>query len=199
MSKTCLELLLEYQKKISFSPTTTEQQKQLIIEVTERLNHFEFIIGEINRLQSVLQVPMIADPFLIKQQNGEALSQEEVKEFFRRNSIEDFQAKWKLWNQLTFFTESFYHQAFRCGKCIEKLPGLGLFKHKYKGITFVRNHLVEHPRVLSRSIMLGDDTGPVLKNSRLEWESETAQDEGMNHNALEFIDNLIILLRAEIC
>ena len=193
-----IQLVNVYQQKISALPSTSEEQKQLTQEVTRRLKYLIFIVEEIQKLQTQLLVRTDTDPALVKLSKEGNLSQEEMQDFWKRNPVEDMIAKFKLWDQLTFFTESFYYHAFRCGKCVEQLPGLSSFK--YQGIILVRNHLIEHPEkqkhsnILSGSIRLGQDTGPVLKNSRLEWEDKIFQDNGLNHNAGEFLDNFIKLL-----
>lgn len=186
------EFLSLYQTQ--FSNSSSQEQKQLLVEADKRLNHLKFILEELRKLQEKLLVRMEVDPIFEKLNRKGVITKEEMEDFQKRNPAEKFQKQMKLWDELVFFTESFYYQAFRFCKCIEKLPNLDSFKKKYKKVSFVRNKLIEHPEILSVSVSLGGDTGPVLKNSRNDWEKEFPQDKGLNLNAIEFLGNVIKLL-----
>jgi hypothetical protein len=101
------------------------------------------------------------------------------------------------------FVEAFYFFAWRI-ICITEhytkpLPYLQGLKKKAKGITIVRNCLIEHPekqkeKVFLPSYMWGND-GPVLKNARPAGQTFDIQDRGLWINAQEFKDGLEELLQ----
>jgi hypothetical protein len=97
------------------------------------------------------------------------------------------------------FVETFYFFAWRI-ICITKLlPYLKNLKKKSKGITIVRNHLIEHPEreynILSPSCMWGSSNGPILKNARPTGQTFEIQDRGLWINAQEFKDGFEELLQ----
>lgn len=93
--------------------------------------------------------------------------------------------------ELDVYCEAFYYTAFRVYKIHEELK----IKFLCVGVRDVRNHLIEHPEVLSQSIGTGNvGNGPTIKNARQQGavpkkkdEIEVFQDKGLFINYEEFI------------
>lgn len=104
----------------------------------------------------------------------------------------------QMHDELRVLLESFYYTAHRIKDIIEDhkhdLPGL--HKFKAKGVTDVRNHLVEHPGkvkdkgVLVSSFAAGGPTGPQLKPLKWSLDSRGVLDQGLHQNAKEFDEAL---------
>lgn len=96
--------------------------------------------------------------------------------------------------QLEVYCEAFYYTAFRIYKIFEELK----IRFKSIGVRDVRNHLIEHPEVLSQSFGTGNaGNGPTIKNTRQQDaiprkkdEMDVFQDKGLFTNYSEFIDSL---------
>lgn len=92
---------------------------------------------------------------------------------------------------LAMYSESFYYTAFRISGVFKELG----FKFKSIGVRDVRNHLLEHPQVLSTSFSTDNaKSGPILKNTRRievaykgKLETEVLKDKGLFINFEEFI------------
>lgn len=100
----------------------------------------------------------------------------------------------ELWDSV----ELFYYRAHRLIKITSNLPELG--KINAKGITMVRNWLIEHPEKsvngsLDQSLSLGVRNGPVLKPSIVSTPSIAIyRDKGLLVNALELKKSLTTTL-----
>lgn len=103
----------------------------------------------------------------------------------------------RRWDEIILYVECFYYIAFRCCRVLEQLPGLE--KLKYKGITLVRNKLIEHAdkgdsTVLSNSVGWSPGPGVRLRGIRQDWDSKDFPDNGLRANLCEFSDSLSMLL-----
>jgi hypothetical protein len=94
------------------------------------------------------------------------------------------------------YTEAFYWFAFRTLCAAEELPDFGKkFKTKAKGVTYVRNNLVEHPfgknGIRFGGHKIGQPEGPILKFVwSFEEENNRHPDKGLFVNAKEFYEKL---------
>ncbi len=176
-----IKLFRRYQDLVLSIPEVDTAARELIAEVSRRLEHMQFALIEIE----LISKKMVED---IKNDTGETLSKFD-KEYEKKI--------WEQWNQLEFFLEAFYYQTFRCAKCIEQLPGLGSFKGKYRGVTIIRNHLIEHSEnsgMTAYSISTGGKEGPKYKNIRQAWHSQDHIDSGLYVNLSEFLVNFETVL-----
>jgi len=103
------------------------------------------------------------------------------------------EAKIAAIDEAQFFTETFYYFAHRALKIVIGLPSLE--KVKARGVTIIRNKLLEHPegqdsRTFTPSFRLGPPCGPVLKGLRESFELGGHGDPGLFSNADEFIASL---------
>ena len=101
------------------------------------------------------------------------------------------------------FAEAFYFFAWRIIWIASKtklLPGLEGLKEKAKGVTLVRNSLIEHPETTKEKLFMvsyawGGKEGPTLKIARSAGQTFEIRDCGLWINAQEFKDGLEELLQ----
>lgn len=98
---------------------------------------------------------------------------------------------------LQTMTESFYYFAHRALKVFRQVPQLRNIEAK--GITFVRNKLLDHSDgsdsgVLEVTFMIFPWTGPVIKGARAAGTAHIFPDDGLWANVNEFSEALISLL-----
>ena len=101
-------------------------------------------------------------------------------------------AKWarrqrELGRNVERLSESFYYFAWRFVKILQRVA----FSKKFApgGVCFVRNDLLEHPKVLNPNFLYGHDVdeGPRIKP----FPGRTPCDAGLDVNAQELLDQLI--------
>lgn len=94
--------------------------------------------------------------------------------------------------EMKMYLEAFYYFAARIRKILkskeEPLPLLRSFESK--GVRDVRNHLIEHPQVLTPACGYGGQEGPKLKGVHYPGQEDVIKDQGFRKNALEFKENL---------
>lgn len=109
----------------------------------------------------------------------------------------------RLLDEGMVFVEAFYFFAWRVIWIASKtkvLPGLEGLKKKDKGVTLVRNALIEHPETTEEKIFTlsygwGGKRGPTLKDARPVGQTFEISDAGLWVNAQEFKDGLEGLLQ----
>jgi hypothetical protein len=118
---------------------------------------------------------------------------------------------WPAWTRVGLFTETFYFVAWRLRVVLTSKgdlawPGLGSLPRD-DAITFVRNHLIEHPERhggrYARFLTVIDD-GPILKSVKTvidpasghEVAHRDSQDKGLFLNARAFHDAIMVCLEA---
>ena len=159
-------------------------------EVHRRLKQLSFLYEKVRYYDRKIMAPI------------ENLSIEEVRKIPIRNTVKRMQFS----DAGMIFVEAFYFFAWRI-VCItahktKPLPHLKGLKKKAKGITIVRNCLIQHPERTEEKIYMysyswgNDDRGPVLKDARSTPESSEIDDNGFWKNAEEFKEGLEELLQS---
>lgn len=155
-------------------------------EIHHRLKQLSFIYEKVRYYDRKIMSPI------------ENLS---VKEL-RKLPIKDTLKGMRFLDEGIVFVETFYFFAWRVICVTKHLPYLKGLKEKAKGITIVRNCLIEHPEKQEEKIYMysyawgNDDRGPILKNARPTVQSFEISDNGFWKNAKEFKDGLEELLQS---
>jgi hypothetical protein len=122
-------------------------------------------------------------------------------------------SSWAAWARVVLFTETFYLVAWRLRVVLRSKgalawPGLGMLPRD-DAITFVRNHLIEHPEgnggPYARYLTVIDD-GPILKTVKTVVDPESgkevadpeSKDKGVFVNARAFHDAIIECLEVSL-
>lgn len=158
-------------------------------EMHRRLKQLSFIYEKVRYYDSKIMSPV------------ENISVQELRGLSRKDILKGM----KLLDEGIIFVETFYFFAWRIIQITEHytkpLPYLKGLKEKAKGITIVRNCLIEHPEKQKEKICMysyawgNDDRGPILKNARPTAQSYEINDNGFWKNAKEFKDGLEELLK----
>lgn len=139
------------------------------------------------------------------------MSKEEFAAGFRTlpMSREQMRAWDQAWDEVRLFTETFYLIAWRLVDILTRRGALafpGFSKLDARGVTLVRNHLLQHPEkhgeIFQQHLMV-TDAGPVLKGVAVVVRSATGRtepdgasiDRGLFVNAKELHDELRECLR----
>jgi hypothetical protein len=96
-------------------------------------------------------------------------------------------------DQVETYVEAFYYFAFRLRTLMRNAPGWENFESR--GVRDVRNHLLEHPKVILSSFSIGGPNGPVLRAARYVGEETPWEDRGLFVNARELIEALRTAMR----
>jgi hypothetical protein len=153
-------------------------------EIYRRLKQLSFIYEKVQYYDRKIMSPI------------ENLSAEEIRKLSRKDTLKGM----RFLDEGIIFVEAFYFFAWRIIYATKPLPYLKGLKKKAKGITIVRNCLIEHPegkKIYTYSYSWGNDNrGPVLKNARPTAQSFETSDNGFWKNAKEFKDGLEELLQS---
>jgi len=158
-------------------------------EIHHRLKQLSFIYEKVRYYDRKIMSPI------------ENLSVQEVQKTSRKDTLKSM----RLLDEGMVFVEAFYFFAWRIiwitGHPTEPLPYLKGLKGKAKGITIVRNCLIEHPESTTEKIYMysyawgNDERGPILKNARPTGQSFEISDNGFWRNSKEFKNGLEELLQ----
>ena len=184
-----IRLFEDYRSKIN-KKKPEGYNSNLANEIHHRLKQLSFIYEKVRYYDRKIMSPI------------ENLSVQEVQ----KTPIKDTLKRMRFLDEGIVFVETFYFFAWRI-ICITEhytkpLPYLKGLKEKAKGITIVRNCLIEHPERTKEKIYMysygwgNDDRGPILKNARPTVQSFEISDNGFWKNAKEFKDGLEKLLQS---
>lgn len=112
----------------------------------------------------------------------------EMEEFGRKKSKPYFGLDQDFVGQTQVHAESFYCEAFRLKKALEKFG----IKSNFRTLTFVRNHIVEHPAVDKIASSWSPSFGPKLYVGLkpIVAKHPEIKDRGFYPNAMEFYGEL---------
>lgn len=167
-----------HSKKFDNKPRT--QERELSDEGLKRINQLQRVVKQISVLHKELK---IAEIHFFPQ-----LSQE-----IKHSDQKSAKSLTELIDEIEFLTEATYYIAFRLRKIIRSFPELTRFE--VKGVTIVRNQILEHPEqpnagVYLHSFGIMDIEGPILKAIRIGESRFGPEDSGLYVNLLELINNL---------
>lgn len=187
-------------------------------EVRERLMQLDLVLAHLKRAVAAVT----PDPEKMRRdiawgqeglsrlEAGE-MSEEEFTAGFRSvpTSREQIRAWDRAWREVRLFTEAFYFIAWRMVNILNStFAGFNKLKDRVRGVTLVRNRLLEHPeRKDSRNFrqqLVITDAGPILKGVAVVVRAATGRtepdapsvDRGLFVNAKELHDELMECLRA---
>lgn len=187
-------------------------------EVRERLEQLDIVLGHLERaLAAVTPDPervrhdvTWVQGALQRLEAGE-MSKEEFAAVFETlpKSREEGRAWVQAWSEVRLFTEMFYFVAWRLVDILTRRGALGFpgfSKLQARGVTLVRNHLLQHPEkhgeIFQQHLAI-TDAGPVLKGVAVVVRSATGRtepdaasvDRGLFVNAKQLHDELMACLR----
>jgi hypothetical protein len=173
-----LHNLKAYRQSFVDTPSFDSHRNALLTESVSKLEKLSFILKKCYETDAAVHQL----PTLIFQEIMSGKSSNKYDQMFADKLLE-----------LGVYSEAFYYTAFRVYKIHEELG----IKFKCVGVRDVRNHLIEHPEVLSQSIGTGNSgNGPVLKNGRQQGampkkkdEMDVFQDKGLFVNFKDFIES----------
>jgi hypothetical protein len=174
-----IKLFEDYRSKM-IKEGPKDYNSNLANEIHQRLKQLSFIYEKVRYYDRKIMSPI------------ENLSVEEHRELSRKDTLKGI----RFLDEGIIFVEAFYFFAWRIIWITEHytkpLPYLKGLKDKAKGITIVRNCLIEHPEKQKEKIYMysygwgNDDRGPILKNARPKAQSFEISDNGFWKNAKEF-------------
>lgn len=191
-----IKLLDAYQSNLGGNPHQT-YNGDLLSEIRERLQMLSILYIKVHELENLAMsiIPKflsIASEYFgydAKGKNGIRRfptegEEEKLREFIVQNKA--------IFLEMKMYLEAFYYFAARIRKILrskeEPLPFLRSFESK--GIRDVRNHLIEHPLILTPDCGCGGEEGPKLKGVRYPCQENVIKDQGFRKNASEFKENL---------
>jgi hypothetical protein len=205
--KATIALFDEYYR-LADAKNVPDFNRDLGCEVRERLLQLEYIVDRVRQLEGIAKQTVV---------RHEAAHQAHLDDIKARGidyesvplpdnvrlTKEEMDAHSKAAFELKLLSEAFYYFAGRVRTILKKteLPGLQGFE--CKGVSDVRNKLLEHAgekqsEVVIQSFGWGAPHGPVLKAARYGGQEDVFPDAGLYRNAEEFIENLDRRLRAAI-
>lgn len=190
-------LLLEKYYCRMLTQGITKRGEHLLQEVRARLRALAWLHRRLLELDQILVSQHIKEHF-----PSTPDSPNNIKVVFTDNDPPDCKdhthstQAFQMHDELRVLLESFYYTAHRIKDILQDhkrdLPGLLRFESK--GVTDVRNRLVEHPGkdngVLVSSFAAGGPTGPQLKPLKWSLDDRGVLDQGLHQNAKEFDDAL---------
>jgi len=184
-----IKLFEDYKRKM-IKEKAGSYNSNLANEIHIRLKQLSFIYEKVRYYDRKIICPI------------ENLSIKEVQKLTIKDTLKGI----RFLDEGIVFVETFYFFAWRIiyitEHYTEPLPYLKGLKEKAKGITIVRNCLIEHPEKQKEKIYMysyawgNDDRGPILKNARPTMQSFEISDNGFWKNAKEFKDGLEELLQS---
>ena len=189
--KATIKLFEDYRSKM-IKEKPKSYNSNLSNEVHHRLKQLSFIYEKVRYYDRKIVSPI------------ENLLVQEVQQ----TAIKDILKRKRFLEEGIVFVETFYFFAWRIISITkhykEPLPYLKGLKEKAKGITKVRNCLIEHPEKQKEKIYMYSygwdnvERGPILKFARPLGQSFEIRDDGFWKNAKEFKDGFEALLQEAI-
>lgn len=197
-----IKLLDAYQFNLGGEPPPT-YDGDLLSEVRERLQMLSILYKKVNEVEALAMslVPnmlaLFSECFGYDTERKIGIKLIPSEEY--GDKLREYMAQQKaIILEMKIYLEAFYYFAARIRKILkskkEPLPFLKSFESK--GIRDVRNHLLEHPLVLTPACIYGGEEGPKLKNVRYPGQENVIKDQGLRKNASEFKENLEKLLNS---
>jgi hypothetical protein len=172
----------------------TQRADHLLQEVRARLRQLQWLHDRLLLIENELQQQTLDE------MPADAPKPDVLKQLFTEQSVRksdpghEAQLQPQKSDELRVLLEAFYYSAHRIRDILrdhkDDLPGVGGFE--CSGVRDVRNHLVEHPSrakgVLVFSAACGGPVGPQLRLLRWSLDPIGTEDQGLHHNAREFVD-----------
>jgi len=210
------ELLAKYSQR--FAPTFSAPHRDLVAEMTTKVEDLDQVSGEIVDLVSRLDklnhpsepIPdgegydiITIGPFRLRAQRADPnvpiKRENSMMGYVRGGPADPFRTPEVrvMEGRLERATFTFYQLAHRVTHLTEKLPGLHSFE--CSSVRIVRNHLLEHPEGKSSGVTFdtfsySTKDGPCVKGVRRDGQMQH-MDQGFRKNSEEFLSRLIKTLK----